>query len=196
MTSTRIGALRRRLLAPLALVAAAALGCGPDPFAPIANNEVVPTFFNLWAVTGSPTPYPTAFVVASNAPVRLEPSGAFDFAIDITPAGKLQVLPMSKVITPISGARTLGLQVAVDSYPAVTEAPRTGWVADTTLELDVGQTFLVRVVSQLCQFQGQPVVFAKFRVDSINVAERRAFFIGRINPNCGFRSFADGIPEF
>jgi hypothetical protein len=196
VTSLRLGAWRRRLLVPLALVVAAVAGCGPDPFAPIANNAVVPTAFNLWAVTGSPAPFPTAFVVASNAPVRLEPSGAFDFAVDITPAGKLQVLPMSKVITPIGGARALALQVAADSYPAVTEAPRTGWAQDTILELDVGQTFLVRVVSQLCQFQGQPVVHAKFRVDSINIAERRAFFIGRINPNCGFRSFADGIPEF
>lgn len=196
MNPNRLTRLRLRLLAPLALIGAALAGCGPDPFAPVAQTANVPTFFNLWAITGSPTPYPTAFVVANNAPVRLEPTGAFDFAIDITAEGKLQILPTSKVITPVSGARTLGLQVSPDSYPAVTEAPRGGWVADTILELDVGQVFLVRVFSQLCQFQGTPVIHAKFRVDSINVAERRAFFIGRINPNCGFRSFADGIPRF
>jgi hypothetical protein len=188
--------LRRAAAVAAVLVATLGLGCGPDPFAVRADSPVRLTIFTVWAISGSPTPYPTAFSVQSNATVRLEPSGTFDLAFDITPEGKLRVLPVSKVVNPISGARSIGVQVPGVPYAAITSAPRSGYAVDSIIELEVGGAFVVQVPSQLCGFSQQPILYAKFNVDTIVPADRRAFLSGRINPNCGFRSFADGIPEF
>lgn len=199
MTTLRFSprALRATLLA--AAIGAGTLtaaACGPDPFAPVADAAVLRTQFTLWAVTGSPPPYPTAFSVQNNATVRLEPSGSFDVAFDITPEGKLKVLPLNKVVAPVSGGRQLGLRLAGMPYAQVTSAPLNGYATDTVLEVDVGETFILRVISPICALSGRQVIYAKMVADTIVPADRRIFLVGRINPNCGFRSFADGIPEF
>lgn len=187
---------RRRAALVVAIVAAAVLGCGPDPFAPVADGPTVDTNFQIWALTGAPVPYPTALAVPQRATVRLDPGGSFDLAFDITPSGTLQVLPVGKVLAPISGTRPIGVIVSTEPYLQVTSAPRSGWAVDSIIELTVGQTFLVQVTTQFCQFESRQVIYAKFNVDSILPAERRARLSGRVNPNCGFRSFADGTPEF
>lgn len=154
------------------------------------------TDFTVWAITGSPAPYPTAFSVQRNTTLRLDPSGAFDIAFDILPDGKLQVLPVRSVVSSLGGGRVVGVQVATVPFAQVTEAPRTGWNSDSTIEVIVGQTFLIQVTSDECAFAQKQTIYAKFVADSIVPADRRAFLSGRINQNCGFRSFADGIPEF
>lgn len=177
-------------------VAGLGLGCGPDPFAPRADAPIVRTIFTVWAISGSPTPYPTAYSVQNNVTVRLEPSGSFDLAFDITAGGKLRVLPVKEVVNPLGGARSIGMLMPGLPYASIEAAPRTGYALDTILELEVGDAFVVQVPSQLCGFSQQPIIYAKFNVDTIVPADRRAFLSGRINPNCGFRSFADGVPEF
>ncbi|MBX3133147.1 MAG: hypothetical protein KF689_07165 [Gemmatimonadaceae bacterium] len=185
-----------------AAVLAAALGgaslsaCGPDPFAPVADSPVVLTTFTVWAITGTPPPFPTAFSLPANSPLRLEPSGSFDIAFDITPEGKLQILPMGAVVSPPTGPRPIGINVPGVSYQAITAAPRSGWNADSTIEVTVGQAFVLQVPSVICPFNTQQVLYGKFVAESIIVADRRIFMSARINPNCGFRSFADGIPRF
>ncbi len=154
------------------------------------------TNFQIWAITGTPVPYPTAFAVPQRATVRLDPSGTFDIAFDITPEGALQVLPVAKVISSLSGSRSIGVIVSDSTYSQITSAPRTGWAVDSIVELQVGQAFVLQVTTQFCQFNQRQIIYAKFRVDSILPAERRARLSGRVNPNCGFRSFADGTPEF
>jgi hypothetical protein len=56
--------------------------------------------------------------------------------------------------------------------------------------------FLVRVQTQYCQLEQSPEVYAKYIVDSIFPDERRIRLSGRVNPNCGFRSFLSGVPTF
>lgn len=184
-----------RLLPVLALVAAG-VACGPDPFAPVANRSTFDTSFNVWAITGSPAPYPTAYSVQSNVTLRLEPSGGFDVAFDITPGGQLQVLPVREVVASLSGARVVAVLVPGVPYEAVTSAPRSGYALDSIIDLDPGDVFVLQVASQVCAFSQSATIYAKFVVDSIFPAERRAVLSGRINPNCGFRSFADSVPEF
>ena len=196
-TSTPVHRPTRRLAALGALLLAGlGLGCGPDPFAPRATTPIRTTSFTVWAISGSPTPYPTAYSVQSNVTMRIEPSGSFDIAFDITPGGKLRVLPVKEVVSPITGVRSIGMLVPDVPYTSIEAAPRVGYALDTILELEVGDAFVVQVPSQLCDFGQQQILFAKFSVDAIVPAERRASISGRINPNCGFRSFADGVPEF
>ncbi len=186
----------RRAALVVALAATALLGCGPDPFAPTPDGPNLDTSFQIWAITGSPVPYPTAFAVPQRATVRLEPSGTFDLAFDITPGGALQVLPVGKVISSLTGTRPIGIIVSGQPYAEILSAPRSGWAVDSIVELQAGQVFILQVTTQFCQFESRQVVYAKLRVDSIFPAERRARLSGRVNPNCGFRSFADGTPEF
>lgn len=180
----------------VALSAAGLVACGPDPFALRPDGPNLDTSFQIWALSGSPVPYPTAFAVAQRATVRLEPSGSFDIAFDITPSGALQVLPVSKVISALSGSRPIGVIVSSQPYGAVESAPRSGWAIDSIVDLPVGSVFLLQVTTLFCSGQARQVIYGKFRVDSILPAERRARISGRVNPNCGFRSFADGTPEF
>lgn len=186
----------RRAAPVLTLAVAALVGCGPDPFAPQASGPNVDANFQIWALTGTPVPYPTAFAVPQRATVRLDPAGTFDIAFDITPSGALQVLPVSKVIASLSGSRSIGIIVSDVPYSQIESAPRSGWAVDSIVELQVGAVFILQVTTQFCQFDSRQVIYAKFRVDSILPAERRARLAGRVNPNCGFRSFADGTPEF
>jgi hypothetical protein len=186
----------RALLVAFVIGAASLTACGPDPFAPVANSPVVLTTFRVWAITGTPPPYPTAFSLPANSTIRLEPSGSFDIAFDITPAGKLQVLPMGAVVSPPTGPRPIGINVPGTSYQSILSAPRTGWNTDSIIEVTVGEAFVLQVPSVLCPFNTSQVLYGKFVAESILVDERRIFMSARLNPNCGFRSFADGIPRF
>jgi hypothetical protein len=190
-------ALRRRRSVLATLVLSVALAaCGPDPFAPRATSSNIDTTVEVWALTGSPINYPTALLVPQRFAVRPDPSATFDLGFDIDADGKLQVLPVSKVVTPLGGSRNIGFFKPTIGYDLVTEAPRSGWTFDETQTYEVGDVFVVAVTTQYCAFDVSNEVYAKYRVDSIFPAERRIRLSGRVNPNCGFRSFADGIPEF
>lgn len=184
----------RALAAVLAFASLAA--CGPDPFAPRANSPNADVSHQLWALTGAPVNYPSAIVVAQRLALRLDASGSFDFAFDINPSGQVVMHPVARVVQPLGGARRIGLIRSTEPYESITEAPRDGWQVDSTQVLDVGDVVLVRVQTQFCAFDFSQEVYAKYRVDSIFPAERRLRLSGRVNPNCGFRSFADGLPEF
>jgi hypothetical protein len=106
------------------------------------------------------------------------------------------VLPVGTVVSPISGTRVVEFQRGTGTYNTIVEAPKTGWQADSTLTVNEGQSFLVKVNTLYCQYDLQQVVYAKFVVDSVIPAERRMKISARINPNCGFRSFLSGVPEF
>lgn len=188
--------MTRRAALVVALVATALVGCGPDPFAPVPEGPTIDTNFQIWAMTGAPVPYPTALAVPQRATVRLDPAGSFDLAFDITPSGALQILPVSKVVAVLGAPRPIGIIIPTTPYADILSAPRSGWALDSIVELQVGQSFIVQVTTQFCQFEARQTIYGKFRVDSILPAERRARLSGRVNPNCGFRSFADGTPEF
>lgn len=188
------------LLAVLALVGGAA-AC-EDPFEITANYPNIDQSLEVWAITGSPASYPSGILmVAPGLPrasaARLDASGSlFDIAFDIDTLGRLRVLPVGSVVAPITGTRVIQFQRPTQTYTAIAEAPRTGWTADSVLLVGQGQSFLVRVSTQYCQFDIRQDIYAKFYVDSIVPEDRRIKLRGRINPNCGFRSFLDGFPEF
>jgi hypothetical protein len=127
---------------------------------------------------------------------RPDPSASFDLGFDIDGAGQLLVLPVSHVVSSLGGGRAVDFIVSTEPFAAVTEAPRTGWLSDTTLTLDVGDVFLVRASTLYCANRISDLIYAKYQVDSVIVAERRIKLSARVNPNCGFRSFATGLPTF
>lgn len=188
--------LRRGLLAVLLLATAGAAAC-EDPFKITAQNPNIDSSFELWALNGgAPAAFPTAVLVPQASAVRLDAAGSFDLAFDIDPTGRVRVLPVGSVVAPIAGTREVQFQRADGPFNTVIEAPKTGWTSDSVLVVNEGQMFLVKVNTLYCQYDLQQFVYAKFVVDSVIPAEHRMKLSARINPNCGFRSFLTGIPEF
>lgn len=186
---------RFRTLAALVAGALAVAAC-EDPFEERAQfpNRDVP--LETWAITGTPASYPTALLVPQHTVVRPDAAGSFDLAFDIDEDGRLLVIPVSKVVVALGGDRTIGLLRATAPYSAIADAPRTGWLFDTTLVVNPGSAFLVKVQTLYCQFDFRQDIYAKIFVDSVIPEERRAKLSMRVNPNCGFRSFVTGIPEY
>lgn len=186
----------RRVLASVGTVLLVGASACDDPFEPKATLSVSDASHVVWAISGTPTTYPTALLVAQRLVVRADPAGSFDLAFDITGTGQVQILPVDHVLSPLSGPRPVDFIVATLPFAGVESAPRLGWLTDTTLTLDVGDTFLVRAQTLYCAGDFNSVVYAKYHVDSVFPAERRIRLTARVNPNCGFRSFATGIPTF
>jgi hypothetical protein len=167
-----------------------------DPFELRATRPNTDMVIEVWALTGTAPTLPSVLLVPVTTVSRPDAAGSFDVAFDINAEGKLVVLPVGSVVSPIIGSRTILFQKSSGPFLAVTEAPRRGWSADSSVVLDVGDVLLLRVPTAFCQFEFRQEVYAKLVVDSILVGERRMKLGARINPNCGFRSFQDGIPEF
>ncbi|MEX2182573.1 MAG: hypothetical protein WD771_11060 [Gemmatimonadaceae bacterium] len=185
----------RAVRAAAALVVVGAVAC-EDPFKPTAEFSTVETTFEIWALTGSPTAFPSVLLVPQRLVVRPDAAGSFDLGFDIDPSGRLLVLPVTKVVQALAGPRQIGIIRATDAYADITAAPTRGWVLDSTFTFDVGESFIVRVQTLFCSGTFFSEVYAKYQVDSIFPTERRIKLTGRVNPNCGFRSFATGVPTF
>lgn len=193
---------RRRplLVALLVMSTAGALACD-DPFALEATTETVRDTLTAFAMSGTPPAFPSAFHAGSGAVVRIEPDIGFDVAFDINTDGSVRVIP-ARLISPtklVFGQLTSTHQVAVltptGPFDGVSIAPRAGYGIDSLLTVTPGETVVLRVESDRCQFQLSQILYAKFVVDSVNTSTRQVFFRTVRNPNCGFRSFEPGIPK-
>lgn len=195
MTLTTVTHLRRTFLLAFSATILGVAAC-EDPFAPKADLSNIDTTVEVWALTGTPANFPTVFLVPQRLTVRPDAAASFDLGFDIDTLGRLLVLPVGDVVTSTTQHRRVGLIRTTEPYANIVEAPRTGWVFDSTVAVAVGEIFIVRVQTQFCANQFQSEVYAKFMVDSVFPVERRIKLSGRVNPNCGFRSFLSGIPKF
>ncbi|HEY8852961.1 MAG TPA: hypothetical protein VIM36_12310, partial [Gemmatimonadaceae bacterium] len=77
-------------------------------------------------------------------------------------------------------------------------APSTGYETDSALVMAPGEVVAIQSPhngsGDICQFSISPNVYAKIAVDSVNLATRIIYLRMGFDPNCGFRSFATGIP--
>ncbi len=187
----------------LTLCAFVAASCG-DPFQIRAPFATVPDSFAISALTGTPASARSLWRMASFARYRLDSiGGQFDLGFDLGPAGQITVFPARAIaIAPPGGtlaaAPLVGLVVGTGSYAALDRAPEFGYRADTALVVTRGQTVFVRSSSDFCGTQqtGGTLLYAKFIVDSVDLAARRLFLRATIQPSCNFRSFATGVPTF
>lgn len=187
----------RRALVIAAVGLLAGVSACDDPFAVTASQSNADVTFEVWAMSGSPAAFPAGLLlVPSPTAVRLDAAGSFDLALDIDENGRVVVYPMGKVVAPVLGSRAVDLQRGVGPYNTIIEAPRDGWLSDTVLVVNEGQSFLAKVSTQYCQGYALQYIMAKFVIDSVIPAERRIKVSSRINPNCGFRSLLSGVPEF
>ncbi len=178
------------------LVAAALAGACSDPLAnraTIDNQFIGAVVFPLGSGTIAG---PAAYDVAARSSVRPDGNLGFDFAFDLDAQGRVVILPQSRVGASLTGNRLVGLQRASRPWSEVTEAPRSGYLFDSLVTLQPRETFLVQLQPAQCIYSLGREQYAKFTVDSIVGPDRRMYLRGVINPNCGLRSFAEGLPKF
>ncbi len=164
-------------------------------------KATLPTFtdtLSLWALSGTPPSYPSAIAIPTRQIVRVDGLAGFDIAFDIDANGKTVVYPVKLIVATPGGSRPVGIQKIPRSFEDVPAAPTTGFQTDSSLVIGPGEVVVVQSPhngsGDLCQFSISPNLYAKVAVDSVNLATRVIYLRVGFDPNCGFRSFADGIP--
>ncbi len=178
----------------LALAALASAGCS-DPFKLKAQYANEPFTYTLYSLSGKgPANAPSALDLMARATMKVDGNFSFDVAFDVNASGKIVVIPQKLVGTPISGSRVMYLQRLSGAYESVLEAPAHNWLADSTVTLVPGEVVGVKLIPSSCVYQISNDVYAKLVIDSVGPG---GLLYGRgvLNPNCGFKSFADGVPE-
>lgn len=191
--------MKSRLLVPLAVLAAAALGaCGKDPFAVKPAYDTVADTLVAAALNGTPPSAEAGINTAFHAAVRVDSSFNFDVALDIADNGDLLVVPVSRVGSILGVSRTIGISVmdTTIAFDSVKKAPGSGYVRDSVRTFRRGQTVVVQAVSPYCTaLDASSLIYSKFVVDSVNVPSRTFYLRMVVDPNCGFRSFLPGLPS-
>jgi hypothetical protein len=184
--------------AVLAVVACEDVTRSTDPILDVAEDTLT-----VFPLRGSPPSAPTALDLFSLQALRLGDQDTqcftfcpYDVAID-TSAGAALLYP-SQLIESNSFPGT-GLLEVTSAFESILEAPTAGYQDTAAVALSVGETVIVRA-RNLCSggFPGRDFFFAKLQLLELGASGgfATARFRVRTNPNCGFRSFADGLPEF
>lgn len=179
------------IVAALAVASCKGLTDVPASLPTITDSGVV------YAINGAPLGAPTALQIATGQLVPANSSFAFDVAFDIDTAGHVVFLPLRTLASAIATTHSVGLQVAQTSFDNLTAAPKSGYRADTALVAAPEAVILAQANDvTTCGFAiTGSNLYAKIVVRSIDVAKRVLSVRYTVDPNCGFVSFADGIPK-
>jgi hypothetical protein len=183
----------------IALVACAAILTACDDGNLLdAQLPTVTDVYDVFALSGTPAAYPSAINTYIRSTVRVDGNANFDVAFDINEQGGVVVYPVQKVVSSLTSTRRVGLRKVPGTFASVDIAP-TGTYADSVLVTAPGEVIVVQSVrtglNDACQFNISPFIYTKMTVDSISTASRAIRVSTVLDPNCGFRSFASGIPS-
>ena len=188
----------------LAAIACSVVGlasCG-DPLGVKATVAIKFDTLSVYAMSGTPLTYPSAYNAGTGVVLRVEPDIAFDIAFDLDANGKVRLIPARQV----SATRTVGglpsasprvgMVAIKGSFESLTKAPGSGSYAhDSSLVVVPGEAVALEVSSDACQFSLSQQLYAKLVIDSVKAQTRRIYFRATRDPNCGFRSLTPGIPK-
>jgi hypothetical protein len=174
------------------LAAACGYGTNPKPTTDIATDSLT-----AWALTGTLGIRPSGYELATNGVVMVDNNLLFDVAFDIDSVHKqVLVYPVRLLIDPIITVRHVGLQRLAAPFDSVTYALKPGYQFDSVYALSAGQGLMMVSNPAGCASDPDPSLYGKFVVDSMNLALRTIYFRATVDPNCGYRSFAPGLPTF
>ncbi len=190
--------MKARLAVLATMCVAVVLNACGDPTSLKANLPTAVDTLFVFALTGTPPSYPSGLSIVAGQAVRVDGFAGFDVALDIDDNGSPVVYPVKLVVPSAGAARPVGLQKLATSFEAVLEAPNTGYKADSKVVLAPGETVVIQSPQNnsggICQFALSPYLYAKITVDSVKLDSRIIYLRMGLDPNCGFRSFADGVP--
>jgi hypothetical protein len=195
MTFTLSFPVRQSLLLMALGAAVPLLSACDDPTAPVATEPNETAVVVVYALTGTPLGWPVAYSVPANQSVRMDGNLLFDVAFDIDAQGRVVLYPMELVVWPRVGIHRVGLLKADGSFDDVDRAPSGTYIFEEPLIVQANDVVVVEShESRICGFPFSPRLYAKFRVDEIDLSARSVRLRVTRNPNCGFRSFLEGIP--
>lgn len=190
--------MKARLALLAAMCSASVLSACGDPTNLQANLPTSTDSLTVWALSGTPPSYPSGVSLVGMQVVRVDGFASFDVALDIDANGNAVIYPVRLVVSTPGGGRPVGVQKVAGLFESVTEAPKTGFEADSALVMAPGDVVVVQtpqnLSGEICQFAISPFIYAKIVADSVNLASRTIFVRVVFDPNCGFRSLADGVP--
>ena len=168
-----------------------------NPFA--AQLPTSQDVYTLFALTGTPPAYPSGLNTFARSPTRVDGNASFDVAFDINADGKAVLYPVKLIVTSVSGDRPVGLRKVAGTFDSITEAPTGTYQTDSAVVAAKGEIVVVEAnrgsSGDVCSFNISPNIYTKILVDSIDVASHTITIQTVMDPNCGFRSFATGIPS-
>lgn len=189
---------RRKIAALIGatITLAAAAACGdltgvPASLPTISDSGIV------YALNGAPPGAPTSLHMFSGTLLAADGSFVFDIAFDIDNSGNVVILPEPAVGSGLVTNHTVALATVSDSYDALGSAPKITYKADTALVTSPNVTIVVQSTDpSACGVSlTGTTLYAKVVVTSVDVLARQLKVRFTSDPNCGFRSFASGIPK-
>lgn len=193
--------LARRALSflALAITSVGLSACGDDSslLSPASTENIVHAF-SAYAVSGTAASLPASYRFTSESLERpqLLTNGAvnFDVAFDLTADNRAALIPV-RVLVPMPpvSAPSVGFRKSDVPFSSLERAPNSGFVYDSTIVVQAGETVVVQLQSGAC-YLGDPL-YAKLVIDSIIPAERRLVVRSLTNRNCGYRALTVGLPK-
>lgn len=163
---------------------------------PVATDTLV-----AYGLTGTPPSLPSALSVIFRSTVRVDGSGAFDVAFDFDSLGRVIVSPVRLLVNQLSGAPAVGIQTLFTTpFDNINSAPGGYYRPDTAIVVQPGQPFVLltnrTTGSDACVYDPSPTIYAKVVIDSVQPTTTRAIYLRMVSdPNCGYKSFAPGLPS-
>lgn len=198
MTPRPIRSNKSKIAGLVAAVAAvAAISCRDFTGVP-ASLITVTDSGTVFALNGAPLGAPTAIHGYSGQFVPATADFLFDIAFDLDDEGKIHVLPQRQVASGLQATHSVALATVPDSFEAVTAAPRgLTFRPDTALVVSRNQVVIAQITdANACSFSlTGTTLFAKMVVKAVNRVDRTMQVKFTVDPNCGFRSFAPGVPK-
>jgi len=107
--------------------------------------------------------------------------------------------PVKLIVQPLTGVHEVGLLKVAGTFESVERAPTGTYESDEALTVNVGEVVVIEArrnrASDVCAFALSPNIYSKLVVDSVSAGTNAIWFRFVANPNCGFRSFAAGLPK-
>jgi hypothetical protein len=200
----QIGLKRRQIglksrIAGLVVAAAAVAGvaCGNFTGVPASLATITDTG-TVFAINGAPLGAPTAIHAFAGAFVPADADFLFDVAFDLDSLARIHILPQRQVAAGLQPTHTVSLATVPDSFDAVGAVPSgLTFHPDTGMIIARNQVVIAQVTdAQACGFSVTgTTLYAKIVVNAINRVDRTMSVKFTVDPNCGFRSFAPGVPK-
>ena len=174
------------------------VGCDDtNPFA--AQFPTTLDAYLIFALTGNSPAYPSGLNTFSRTPTRVDGNAAFDVAFDINSDGHAVLYPVKLIVSSIGGDRPVGLKKVPGTFASVLSAPTGVYQGDTAVVAGVNEVIVVETYrggsGDICSFSLSPYIYSKINIDSVNVVTRTISISTVMDPNCGYRSLEEGIPD-
>lgn len=186
-------------IAGLVLATAVVAGVACGNFTGVPASLITATDSGtVFALNGAPLGAPTAIHAASGQFVPADADFLFDVAFDLDANGGIHILPQRQVAAGLQATHTVSLATVPDSFEAVGAVPHgLTFRADTGMVIARNQVVIAQITdATACGFSlTGSTLFTKIVVKSINRVDRTLQVKFTVDPNCGFRSFAPGIPK-